>query len=239
VRDPRKLAALAGRGVKATPKELYDALHGRLTDHHRFLLRLHLGQWDALNASIRVVDDEVDARVAHMDTEARADKARFSDLIRQLESIPGVSKVSALAIISEIGADMSRFETAGHLIAWAGLCPSQNESAGKRKRFRKGAPWLKTMLVPCAWAAKRANASYYRAQFFRLKARRGPQKAICAVAASILTAIYHMLKDGTFHQDLGAAYFDRRSPEAKVKRLARQIARLGYDVTLQPSAKAA
>ena len=241
VRDPRKLAALAGRGVKATSKELHDALHGRLTDHHRFLLRLHLGQWDALSASIRVVDDEVDARVARMDTEARADKARFSDLIRQLESIPGSARYRSLAILSEIGADMSRFETASHLIAWSGLCPGQNESAGKRKRtrLRKGAPWLKTMLVQCAWAAKRANASYYKAQFFRLQARRGPQKAICAVAASILTAIYHMLKDGTFHQDLGAAYFDRRSPEAKVKRLARQIARLGYDVTLQPSAKAA
>ena len=203
-RDPRKLAALAGRGVKATPKELYDALHGSLTDHHRFLLRLHLGQWDALSASIKVVDDEVDARVARMDTGGeRADKARFSDLIHQLESIPGVSKVSALAILSEIGADMSRFATAGHLIAWSGLCPGQNESAGKRKRtrLRKGAPWLKTMLVQCAWAAKRANNSYYKAQFFRLQARRGPQKAICAVAASILTAIYHMLKDGTFHQD--------------------------------------
>jgi transposase len=176
-----------------------------------------------------------------MDTEARADKARFSDLIRQLESIPGVTNVSALAILSEIGADMSRFETASHLIAWSGLCPGQNESAGKRNRtrLRKGAPWLKTMLVQSAWPAKRANASYYKAQFFRLQARRGPQKAICAAAASILTAIYHMLEDGTFHQDLGAAYFDRRSPEAKVKRLARQIARLGYDVTLQPSAKAA
>jgi hypothetical protein len=95
------------------------------------------------------------------------------------------------------------------------------------------------MLVQCAWAAKRATDSYYRAQFFRLQARRGPQKAICAVAASILTAVYHMLKDGTFHQDLGAAYFDRRSPEAKVKRLTRQLAKLGYVVTLQPTAKAA
>lgn len=240
-RDPRKLAALAGRGVKATGKELYDALHGRLTDHHRFLIKLHLGQWDALAASIAALDNEVDARVARMDAEGRADKARFSALIGQLESIPGVGRLSALAILSEIGADMSRFDTAGHLIAWAGLCPGQNESAGKRKRtrLRKGSPWLKTMLVQCAWAAKRANASYYKAQFFRLQARRGPQKAICAVAASILTAIYHMLKDGTFHQDLGAAYFDRRSPEAKVKRLARQIARLGFEVTLQPSTKAA
>ena len=241
VRDPRKLAALADARVKASPKELYDALHGRLTDHHRFLLKLHLGQWDALDASIRVVDREVDARVNRMDKEARADKARFSDLIGLLASIPGVSTLSALSILSEIGADMSRFDTAGHLIAWAGLCPGQNESAGKRKptRLRKGAPWLKTMLVQCAWAAKRANNSYYKAQFFRLQARRGPQKAICAVAASILTAIYHMLKNGTFHQDLGAAYFDRRSPETKVKRLVRQIAKLGYDVTLEPIANAA
>lgn len=241
VRDPKQLAALASRGVKATQKELHDALDGRLTDHHRFLLKLHLGQWDALSASIKAVDEQIDARVARMDREERADKARFSDAIRQLESIPGVSKVSALAILSEIGVDMSRFESAGHLIAWAGLCPGQNESAGKRKRtrLRKGAPWLKTMLVQCAWAAKRATNSYYRAQFFRLQARRGPQKAVCAVAASILTAIYHMLKDGTLHQDLGAAYFDQRSPESKAKRLARQIAKLGYEVTLQPPAKAA
>jgi transposase len=163
VRDPKQLAALASRGVKATEKELHEALHGRLTDHHRFLLELHLGQWDALSASIKAVDAEVDARVARMDREERADKARFSNAIRRLESIPGVSKVSALAILSEIGVDMSRFERAGHLIAWAGLCPSQNESAGKRKqtRLRKGAPWLKTMLVQCAWAAKRATNSYW------------------------------------------------------------------------------
>ena len=164
VRDPRKLAALADARVKASPKELYDALHGRLTDHHRFLLKLHLGQWDALDASIRVVDREVDARVNRMDKEARADKARFSDLIGLLASIPGVSTLSALSILSEIGADMSRFDTAGHLIAWAGLCPGQNESAGKRKptRLRKGAPWLKTMLVQCAWAAKRATTAITR-----------------------------------------------------------------------------
>lgn len=240
-RDPRKLAALADRRIKATPKELYDALHGRLTEHHRFLLKLHIGEWDRLDASIGIVDREVDARVARMDAEERADKARFSELIGLLASIPGVSKLSALAILSEIGADMSRFPTAGHLIAWAGLCPGQNESAGKRRSagLRKGAPWLKTMLVQCAWAAKRANNSYYKAQFFRLRARRGPQKAICAVAASILTAIYHMLRNGVFHQDLGADYFDRQSPETKAKRLARQIAKLGYQVTLQPAAKAA
>jgi transposase len=240
VRDPRKLAALAHRSVKAAPKELYDALHGRLTEHHRFLLKLHLGQWDALDASIKVIDGEVDARVRRMDTEDPAGKTRFSTLIDQLVSIPGVSKLSALTVLSEIGTDMSRFATAGHLIAWAGMCPGQNESAGKRKstRLRKGAPWLKTALVQCAWAAKRAKASYYKAQFFRLKAKRGPQKAICAVAASILTAIYHMLRDGTFHSDLGAGYFDKLAPEAKANRLAKQIVSLGYQVTIHKAAEA-
>jgi transposase len=241
IRDPRKLAALADQRLKATPKQLYDALHGRLTEHHRFLLQLHLGQWDTLDATIRNVDREVATRVSCMDTEAMADKAKFSELIDQLVTIPGVSRLSALTILSEIGSDMSRFQTAGHLVAWAGMCPGQNESAGKRKRtrLRKGAPWLKTMLVQCAWAAKRKKDSYYKAQFFRLQSKRGPQKAICAVAASLLTAIYHMLKDGTLHQDLGAGHFDQRAPHLKVKRLVNQITKLGFEVTLQPITKAA
>jgi transposase len=240
-RDPRKLAALAHRSVKASPKQLYDALHGRLTEHHRFLLKLHLGQWDAIDASIRIIDREIEARVARLDRERPADKVRFSDLIDLLDGIPGVNRLSAVSVLSEIGTDITRFDTDGHLVAWTGLCASQNESAGKRKRtrLRKGNPWLKTALVQCAWAAKNAKTSYYRAQFLRLKARRGPQKAICAVAASILTAIYHMLSDGTAHQDLGADYFDRRSPEAKVGRLVRQIAKLGYEVTVQPAIRAA
>lgn len=241
VRQPRKLADLASKQIKATPKELYDALHGRLTDHHRFLLKLHLKQWDGLNATIRDIDLEVEARLARMDKEVEAGAAPFRDLIGLLCTIPGVSTLSATTILSEIGRDMSRFPTAGHLVAWAGLCPSQNESAGKRKsaRLRKGAPWLKTMLVQCAWAAKRKKDSYYKAQFFRLQSKRGPQKAICAVAASILTAIYHILKHGTEHHDLGADHFNRRSTEAQAKRLVTQLARLGFDVQLQRTAEAA
>jgi transposase len=242
MRDPRKLAALADNRLKAKPKELYDALHGRLTEHHRFLLQLHLGQWDTLDATIRNIDREVEARVSRMDTEVTADQAKnFSDLIDLLATIPGISRLSALTILSEIGTDMSRFKTSGHLVAWAGMCPGQNESAGKRKRtrLRKGAPWLKTMLVQCAWAAKRKKDSYYKAQFFRLQSKRGPQKAICAVAASLLTAIYHMLKDGTVHQDLGSGHFDQRAPHIKVKRLVSQITKLGFQVTLQPIANAA
>ena len=223
-RDPRKLVALTDRRLKASPKELYDALHGRLTDHHRFLLQLHLQQYDALDEAVREIDREAEARLSRLDQRIEP-KPGFRDLIRLLVTIPGVSRLSALTILSEIGRDMSRFPTAGHLIAWAGLCPGQNESAGKRRRsrLRKGAPWLKTMLVQCAWAAKRAKDSYYRAQFFRLQAKRGPQKAICAVAASILTAIYHMLKNGVVHADPGASYFDNRSPQTKLKRLLRQL----------------
>ncbi len=121
------------------------------------------------------------------------------------------------------------------------LTQNIGHTPGKRKRtrLRKGAPWLKTMLVQCAWAAKRKKDSYYKAQFFWLQSRRGPQKAICAVAASILTAIYHMLRDGTLHQDLGSGYFDQRAPDLKVKRLVSQITKLGFAVTLKPIANAA
>src|SRR3981189_2337149 len=240
-RDTRELAGLANTRIKATPKQLYDALHGRLTDHHRFLLTLHLRQWDNLDATIRAIDREVEARIARMDKEVKAGEAPFRDLIGLLCTIPGVSTLSATTILSEIGRDMSRFPTAGHLVAWAGLCPGQNESAGKRKpvRLRKGAPWLKTMLVQCAWAAKRKKDSYYKTQFFRLQARRGPQKAICAVAASILTAIYHILRDGTEHHDLGASYFDRRPVELKAGRLVAHLKKLGFNVQLQPIPEAA
>lgn len=236
VRDPQKLAALAHRGIKASPKQLYDALHGRLTDHHCFLLKLHIDQYDALDAAIARIDQEVDAAVAKLNQETADGRASFRCLIGLLCTIPGVSGLASTSILAEIGRDMSRFASAAHLVAWAGLCPGQNQSAGKRKssRLRKGAPWLKTMLVQCAWAAKRKKDSYYRAQFFRLTARRGPQKAICAVAASILTAIYHMLKDGTEHRDLGAGHFDQRATAAKAKRLVSQLAKLGYNVQLQP-----
>src|SRR6516164_5084661 len=240
-RDPHRLAGLAERTIKASPKALYDALHGRLREQHRFLLQLHLQQWDAIDVAIRQIDQRVAEQIKRMNAEAADRQPPFRELIPGLCAIPGVSFLSATAILAEIGRDMSRFPTAGHLISWAGLCPGQNQSAGKRKssRLRRGAPWLKTMLVQCAWAAKRAKNSYYSAQFHRLRSRRGPQKAICAVAASILTAIYHMLKSGLPYRDLGADYFDRRSTEAKAKSLVTQLAKLGFKVQLQPLVNAA
>ena len=132
---------------------------------------------------------------------------------------------------------MSRFPTQRHLLSWAGLCPKNDESAGKRRsnRMRKGAPWLKTTLIQCAWAAARKKGSYLQAQFHRLRARRGAKKAIGAVAASMLTAAYHMLKDGALYQDLGADHFDRRTKGAATKRLIAKLESLGYDVQITPS----
>ena len=217
VRNPQKLARLADRRIKASPKALYDALHGRLTDHHRFMPRLHLGQYDALAAAIAQIDGQVDAAIARIDEAAAPGRGSFRDLIALVDTIPGIAGLAATSILAETGTDMSRFATDAHLVSWAGLSPGQNESAGKRKssRLRKGAPWLKTMLVQCAWAAIKKKDSYYKAQFNRLKSRHGPKKAIRGVAASIPTAIYHMLKNGVEHHDLGAGYFDRRPPFSK------------------------
>jgi transposase len=224
-RDPDRLLALVHPRVKAEPARLRAALTGRLTDQHRFLLRLHLGQYDALQAALAEIDGEVER-----------DLDPFRDAVRLLRTIPGVGDLAAQVIVSEIGTDMGRFPTAGHLISWAGLCPRNDESAGKRRstRLRQGAPWLKTTLVQCAWAASRKKDGYLRAQFQRLRQRRGPKKAICAVAASMLTAIWHMLRHGTFYHDLGPDHFHKRSPEQQAEHLARQIARLGFTCSVMP-----
>jgi transposase len=228
--DPARLAALAHAGVKCPPDRLREALRGRLTKHHRFLLRLHLGQIDGLDAALAAIDREVEEGLAP-----------FRDAVELLVTIPGVKALGAQGIVSEIGADMGRFPSAGHLVSWAGLCPKNDESAGKRRsrRLRKGAPWLKTVLVQCAWAAIRKKGGYLKALFLRLKSRRGPQKAICAVAASILTAVYHMLKDGTLYHDLGPDHFHSRSSANQTQSLVRRLQRLGYAVEIKPLPTAA
>jgi len=225
--NPVKLAGLADRRVKGSPEEFREALRGRVTKHHRFLLRLHLNQIDALDAAMATLDAQVEANLGP-----------FRTAVELIGSIPGIKNLGAHVIVSEIGIDMSRFPSAAHLISWACICPRNDESAGKRRsnRLRKGAAWLKTTLVQCAWAAVKKKNSYLQAQFYRIKVRRGPKKAIMAVAASILTAIYHMLKDGTMYQDLGCNHFDRRSTDQQKNRLVKRLTDLGCAVEIKPLA---
>jgi transposase len=226
-RDPERLADLTTGRLKATRAELVEALRGRLTDHHRFLLRLHLGQIDALDAAIR----DLEARIGEP-------LAPFRHAEALLTTMPGVSDTVARVVIAEIGIDMERFPTPGHLISWAGLCPRMDESAGKRRstRTRRSAQWLKTTLVQAAWAAVRTKDSYLRALFLRLKSRRGPKKAIIAVAASLLRAIYFMLQRGVTYRDLGGSYFDRRDKARIARRLLDRLRDLDVQVEVTAAA---
>ena len=202
---------------------MLDALHGRVTPHHRYMIQLHLTQIEALEAAVTDLE-------AHLGDAL----APFRAAISLLTTMPGISDTAARVIVAEIGIDMARFPTAGHLVSWAGLCPRLEVSAGKRHstRTRHGAPWLKTTLVQAAWGATRKKGSYLQAQFLRLKSRRGPKKAILAVAASMLTAVFFMLRDGVEYHDLGPQHFARRDKDQIAKRLVQRLRDLGVNVEI-------
>lgn len=225
--DLEELAKLRRGRVKATREELIEAVRGRLRDHHRFLLRLHLKQIDALHASI----GELEARAGELLEPFRA-------YVDHLTTMPGVSETTARVLIAEIGLDMSRFPTAGHLLSWAGLCPRSDESAGKRRstRVRVGDRWLKTALVQAAWAASRKKDSYLRAQYLRLKTRRGGKKAVVAVAATMLTSAYYMLLRSVPYAELGPLHFDRTSRKRVANRLLQRLRDLGLEVEVKEAA---
>lgn len=219
--DPVRLAALAQGTARTKNAELREALRGRITEHHRTMLRLHLQVIDMLQRTL-----------AELDAAAGKTLAPIQKSAHLLTTIPGVSDLTARVIVAEIGVDMTRFPTAGHLISWAGLCPRSDESAGKRRstRVRKSGTWLKTTLVTSAWSAVRVKDRYLRTQFLRIKARRGAKKAILAVAASMLTAAYHMLRNGTEYTDLGADHFDRHDRSKTIRRLVKRLQDLGCDI---------
>ena len=220
--QPERLAACVTTRVKASQGELLEALRGRIRAHHRFMLKLHLEHIDALDKAITNIEKEVGLGLEP-----------FRAAARLLSTMPGLSEVSAHVLVSEIGIDMSRFATPGHLLSWACLCPRNDESAGKRRstRLRRGGKWLKTTLVQAAWAAVKVKNGYLQAQFHRIRARRGAKKAIIAVAASMLSAAWHMLRDGTEWIDLGAAHFDRADATKTANRLIRRLQQIGYQVT--------
>jgi transposase len=225
--NPEALVAVTNGRLKASRESLEAAALGTTRDHHRFLLQVHLKQIDELKTAIASIETHIESVVQP-----------FREHLDRLVTIPGVSLIVALVILAEIGVDMSRFSTVQHLLSWAGMCPRSDESAGKHRstRLKPGDPWLKTILVQAAWAAVKVKDSYLQAQFLRLKARRGPQKAIVAVAASILTAVYYMLRDQTAYVDLTANHFHKRDKHKTADRLVRQLNALGYSVTLQAAA---
>jgi transposase len=221
--DPERLADRVQTRIRASRQQVIEALRGRLAEHQRQLLQIHLDQIDAIDRALGALDAALGQSLDP-----------FQEAAGRLTTIPGVGALAAAGIIAEIGCDMSRFATPAHLISWAGLCPANDESAGKRRstRLRKGAPWLKTLLVQVAWSAARAKAGYLPALFARLRARRGPRKAIIAVAAAILTAAYWMLRRGTSYQDLGTDYFERADRQRLAIKLVRKLDQLGFTVTL-------
>ncbi|KVA53985.1 transposase [Burkholderia cepacia] len=222
--DPVRLASLAQGHARRKTSELREALSGRITAHHRAMLGLHLQVIDALEHTLA----DLDAAVGLALTPIRQQ-------VQLLKTIPGGGDLTARVLVAEIGVDMTRFPDSAHLISWAGLCPRNDESAGKRRstRVRKSGTWLKTALVTAAWAAVRAKNTYLHAQFLRIKARRGAKKAIVAVAASMLTAAWHMLRNGVEYTDLGPDYFNRYDIQGTVKRLLKRLTDLGYP--MQPA----
>jgi len=223
-RDTEQLARLAKGRLKVKHAQLVEALSCRLQPHQSFLIAEHLAQIDYLEGAIERLSGEIEERLRPFEPE-----------IGWLDTIPGVNRRTAEVLWAETGGDMSRFASARHLASWAGMCPGNNESAGKRRtgRTRKGSPWLRHCLVEAAHGAAHTKNKYLSSQYHRLAARRGKKKAQVAVGHSILVIAYHLLTRKQAYSDLGANYFDERDRQAVTKRCLNRLQKLGYQVTLE------
>jgi transposase len=224
--DPEVLAELARGRLRSKLPALRDALEGSFSSHHALMVSKILAHVDYLDESIAELSDEVERVIAP-----------FSEKVELLDTIPGVDRRMAETLIAEIGVDMGQFPTHKHLASWAGMCPGNEESAGKRRsgKTRKGSKWLRSALTESARAAARSKGTYLAAQYARLRGRHGSKKAAVAVGHSILVIAYHVLEREVPYEELGEDYFERRrSSEAYAKRLVRQLERLGHKVALEP-----
>ena len=230
-RDPDVLADLAKGLLRKKIPELRQALRGRFRDHHAVLIRLCLAHLAHLEGAVAELDDRIDALFATATSEAGVPFARARD---RLDTITGVGKRAAECILAEIGVDMSRFPTAAHLASWAGVCPGNNITGGKRGSGKSthGDVWLLDILTQCAWAAARTRDTYLAAQFWRLARRIGKKKAAIAVGHSILVISWQLLSHDCDYDDLGGDYFTRRNPDRHRDRLIAQLESLGYQVSL-------
>ena len=228
--NPNVLAKLACGALQKKLEALKVALHGRVTEHHRFVLQLLLEHVESVERLIERLDQRI-ATVTRPQVET----------IRNLDTIPGVHRRGAECLLAELGTNMEQFGQVSHLASWAGLCPGNRQSGGKSQggKIRKGNRWLRRVLVQMAWAASRKKGSYLRAQYQRLKGRRGAKRAAVAVAHTLLVIAYHVIKGGVAYEDLGADYFDQLKPDELTKSLVRRLERLGHKVTLEPKEDAA
>lgn len=232
-RDPERLADLAKGKLRKKIPDLQRALRGRFKEHHALLIGMSFDHIDHLEATMARLDDQIDTVFAANTNEAGIPFTKARD---HLDTIPGVGKRAAESILAEIGVDMSRFPTAGHLASWAGVAPGNNITGGKRGsgRTTKGDVWLGEILNQCAWAAARTRDTYLSAQFWRLARRIGKKKAAMAVGHSILVICWHLITNDADYEELGGDYFTRRNdPDRHRDRLIEQLHTLGYRVTLE------
>jgi transposase len=225
--DPAILASLAKGRLRHKRAELEQALEGRVRAHHRFLIAELLGHLDYLEDSIERLDQEIGDRFRP-----------FEQDLQLADTIPGINTRTAEVVLSEMGTDLSRFPSDAHLASWSGLCPGNNESAGKRRsgKTRKGNRWLRQALIEAAHGAAHTKETYLAARYRRIAARRGHQKAAVALAHTILIIVYHVLKRRRPYQDLGSNYFDERDKTAVQRRLVKRLEKLGFSVQLEPAA---
>jgi transposase len=221
---PEALAERARGSLVRKRAQLTAALHGGFAAHQRLVLGSQLRHLDFLDEELTQLNAEITERLQP-----------HAAVIERLDAIPGVGPRVAEHILAEIGPTVERFPDAAHLASWAGLCPGNNESGGKRLsgRTRKGNVWLRTVLVEAAWGAARTRHSYFATLYRRLAARRGAKRAIIAVAHALLVVVYRLLRDGSEYEELGAGYFDERDREVTVQRSVRRLERLGYRVTVE------
>ena len=227
-RDPVVLAELAKRRMRSKIPELQRALVGRFGEHHAAMLRLHLAHIDHLDALIAALDVQIDAKLVP-----------FADDVARLQTVTGIGPITAQVLIAEIGVDMSVFPTANHLASWAGVCPGNNQSAGKQKsgRTNMASPWLTDALIQASWAAARSKDTWLSARFWRLARRIGKKKALVATAHAIVVAVWHIHTDRCDFVDLGTDWWDKRfSPRNETERLKRRLEALGHHVILEPAA---
>jgi transposase len=227
VTDPKLLASLAKGQLRRKRAELEAALVGRIEPHHRLLLVELLAQIDYLDESIERLNGEIGDRFRP-----------FEQDLQLADTIPGVNLKTAQSLLAEAGTDISRFPTSRHLSSWAGICPGQNESAGKHHsgKTRKGNRWLRHALTEAAHAAAHSKDTYLAAQYHRLAARRGKKRAVIAVAHSILVILYHMLRQRQPYHELGSNFFDQRDKTGLQRRLVQRLEKLGYTVELHSAA---